>query len=149
MTLFDSFPSQDQDRQLKAWVVPAAVVYLHCPWVLKSCQDKYLIVGAIEPVCLLLMVNTDPRRVATQTQVPLCVTNYSGVLTSDCFVNCNRAETQITYEGVKQQIRADGGRYRGRLTRHDQRQVVAAIKFAQDISPIHQQLLCDALDEAA
>jgi hypothetical protein len=149
LSLFDSFPSEQQERQLTGWVTPGAIVYLHCPWILKPYKDKYLVVGSIQPECLLFMVSTDARRVAVQTQVQLCVSNYGGVLTQNCFINCNTVIDQITYNGVRQQLKNDGGRYKCRLTAGDQREVVAAVKFAQDISPIHQDMIYAALDEAA
>jgi hypothetical protein len=149
MALFDSFPPAQQQRQIETWIVPGAIVYLYCPWVMKAYKEKYLVIGATQPECLLFMVNTDARRIVAQTQVSLYAANYAGMLASDCFVNCNRVETQITYHGVKQQIAQDGSRYRGKLSEGDQQQVVAAIKHAQDISPVHQDMLYAALDEAA
>jgi hypothetical protein len=150
LSLFDNFPSEQQERQLTGWVIPGAIVYLYSPWIQKAFKEKYFVVGAIQPECLLLMVNTDARdSAAIQTQVRLCVSHYGGAITTNCFVDCNTVMTQITYNGVKQQLKNDGSRYKGKLTADDQREVVAAVIVAQDISPVHQDMIYAALAEAA
>lgn len=149
MNLFDYLSTEEKARQSAGWITPGAIFYLSCAFVQKACTDKYLLLGAVEPECLMFMINTDPRHVTIQTQVKLLQVNYEGSITSDCFINCNAVITEFTVNGVQQQVIDDGTRYRGRVTVADQREVVAAVKFAKDISKVHQDMIYAALDEAA
>jgi hypothetical protein len=147
LSLFDSFPSQAQEQQLQSWIQPAAIVRLYCSWVQKPDKNKYLVIGCTGPEFLMLMVNTDPRtKPLSQTQVELTVANYANtVITGNCFVNCNTVTTQLTHSQVLEQVRKDGSRYRGILTEADRAQVIAAIKWAADISADHTEMLVNAL----
>jgi hypothetical protein len=114
----------------------------------KAFKDKYLVVVALKPYCTMLMINTEARyKPAIQTQVALLVEDYPGALTGDCFVACDTVVDQIDYGGMFEQIIGDGSRYKGHLESDDQLQVIAAVKFATDISPIIQGRICAELEE--
>jgi hypothetical protein len=146
LSLFDHFPVEQQNLKIQEWVVPGAIVYLSCSWIQKAYKNKYLVVGSVGPECLMLMANTNPYFAApSTTQVQLLQANYADSLAWNTFVDCNSVVTQLTFNGVVEQIKGDGGRYKGKLTADDQQQVVAAIKFATDIPPIHQEMLIESL----
>ena len=148
MSLFDSFPNDARKQKLVGWLVPGAIVYLTCSWVSKNFKDKYLVVVALKPNCTMLMINTDARyNAAVQTQVQLLVEDYPEALTGNCFVNCNTTVTEISFGGVVDQIMGEGSRYKGKLNPDDHRQVIAAVKFSTDISPIIQGQICAELEQ--
>jgi hypothetical protein len=148
VSLFDSFPNDAQKQKLVGWLVPGAVVYLTCSWVFKHFKDKYLVVVALNPHCTMLMINTEARyNAAVQTQVELFVSDYPGTLKTDCFVACDTVVDQINYSTLFDQIMSDGSRYKGHLRPDDQLQVIAAVKFATDISPIIQGRICAELEQ--
>jgi hypothetical protein len=97
---------------------------------------------------MMLMINTDARRdPAIQTQVALLVRDYPGTITGDCFVNCNTAVTEMNFGGVFHQITDDGSRYKGKLNPDDHTQIISAVKFATDISPLIQSQICAQLEQ--
>jgi hypothetical protein len=146
MDIFGSLSAPERDRYAEQRLVTGAVVRVWCSWIQKINKYKFLLVGPTGPDFLSLMINTDERRaVPVQTQVEILPVNYPArTFTGICNVNCNTAITQLTYNDVKTQIVNNIDCYRCKLTRDDLDSVVAAIKFAGDMTEDQQDAFLGA-----
>jgi hypothetical protein len=150
MRLFDGFPFQERQRQVDEWLTPGSIFRLWCPWILKADKNKFLLAGPSDHDMLMLMINTNPRYAAPpQSQVQLSPADYQSGVKDVCYVNCNSAITELTYNDVKQQVLDDSDCFCCRITPADLQAVIAAIKFADDLSTVQQDAFLAAFTEAA
>jgi hypothetical protein len=150
MDIFGMLPAGDRERYAEERLEPGSVVRVWCPWIQKANRYKFLLVGPIEPDFMSLMINTDERRSApVQTQVQILPANYdAGAFTGTCHVDCNTAVTQLTYNDVKTQIVNRIDCFRCKMTRDDLDSVVAALKFATDLTGYQQDAFLAAFEAA-
>lgn len=148
--LGDFFPKRKKQEYIDRQLKPGQVLYLHCEFVTKSHQDKYLVLACSGTRPLLFIINSkippfiEKHPDLHRCQVKLFASDYS-FLDHDSFVNCAEVISYFDESEIRQQVIEDVGRIKGELNTVTRKAIIKAVQNARSIAPRHKRLIIDSL----
>ncbi|HKV37599.1 MAG TPA: hypothetical protein VJX67_00190 [Blastocatellia bacterium] len=119
--LADYFSDGEKLESFQRQFVAGLVLYLHCDFIKKAYQDKFLLLACVNPAPLYLVINSEPAAFIRANKALLdcqvCITkNDHSFLDHDSYVDCLKAYSIEQSEVERQVLSEMGKRLKGRLS---------------------------------
>ena len=141
--LGDAFSPQQKQSAYDATLVAGSILHLNqCRFVTPPKAKFVVLVGRDEDVCLLFLINSEPRH--RPHQVRLRDLEYA-FLTHDSYMNCSEAIDVLTATDIAAELAQGSAQYVGDLTADTIEEVLKETQQARTLTGFHKKIIYDAL----